>query len=970
MLNDLFFNIIKNKVVYKDFPLELLSEFAGVCETPCVIIVSKKDLVGLVNINLSWEEHGALVVFPASGCGLSPHGFVSQYNKSNDLVNVVSGSLEQKIKCVFLTEDGFFEKLEPCENQGFLLEESVLYDDFVLFLQKHGYLRVDIVSEKGEYAIRGGIVDVFLHTKNNPIRCSFFDRCELSFFNITSQISTNKLVDCFVPSLLKSKDRFVGDLINDSWLHLYYSSGVFGYNLSADNCVGFPFRVLSYDKYLSLEKDVFSVSFLSFNNDVGFFSKNHLCVPSWYKDDHVVDVGHQTNRLMLSEFEVGDYLIHRDCGVGRFLGVFDKGEVETQDFIAIEYGDGKVFVDVHSLHKISYYSESSTVGVGVDFLSKRGLWEKKKKKVKSNLSLFVEELYLLYNKSQVSRSKFYTLSSQIEEGFVASFKYNDTLDQKRAWGEISLDLESDKCMDRLLCGDVGFGKTELAIRAAFKVVLGGGRVVVLAPTTILTKQLYISFVERLSGHGVNVSFLSRVKSVKEKRVVEVDWLEGRVDVLVGTHIVLNNDMYLKNSSLFIVDEEHRFGVKQKEKIRFLGNNVDYLSMSATPIPRTLGMALSGFKSISTLGSAPKSRKPIITEVSWYDEDLIKRVILQEYSRGGQVYFVNNNIKSLCLFFDVIKRLVPFARVEIVHGKMKPLSVEKIMSSFVNNSVDVLLCTSIVESGIDVQNANTIIVNNAHNFGLSQLYQIRGRVGRSSVQAFCYLMLPKNIDLNRNAFRRLKAIEVNTHLGAGYNISNMDLEIRGAGSVFGYKQSGGEAVGFELFSNLLNETTQQTHGVGIKYFYNVSLTSIFVGCIPDNYIENPLVRLSFYRRLNAISELCDIENIKNEVVDRFGEKPTLFNLLLQEFEIRLLSAKIGLYSVNVQLDFFVLSFDSVFWEPFVDLLLNFLNTGVDKRVYSYKYENKKGVYSVRFIYNGSKLSYDLVIEMLHDLSKII
>ena len=598
------------------------------------------------------------------------------------------------------------------------------------------------------------------------------------------------------------------------------------------------------------------------------------------------------------------------------------------------------------------------------------MWENKKRRVKNKLSSFVEELYLLYNKKDVVRSKNYSFSKKCEEDFVSSFKYKDTQDQQTAWEEISLDLESDKCMDRLLCGDVGFGKTELAIRAAYKAVLGGGRVVVLAPTTILTKQLYASFDDRLSSYGVVVSFLSRVKSIKEKTLVETMWLEGKIDVLIGTHVVLNNDMFLKNSSLFIVDEEHRFGVKQKEKIRVLGNNVDYLSMSATPIPRTLGMALSGFKSISTLGSAPKSRKPITTEVAWYNEELIKRVIIQEYSRGGQSYFVNNNIKTLVLFFDVIKRLVPSIRVGIVHGKMKPVDVEKTMSLFVNKSVDVLLCTSIIESGIDVQNANTVIVNNAHNFGLSQLYQIRGRVGRSSVQAFCYLLLPRGNDLNRSAFKRLKAVEVNTHLGAGYNISNMDLEIRGAGSVFGYKQSGGEAVGFELFSSLMNETNYNTYGLGVKHFYSVSFSSIFYGSIPETYISNPLVRLSFYRRLNSIIVLDDIKNIADEAMDRFGKPPEPFTLLVKEFEIRLLSSSLGFLSIDIHRLFFTLEFDHLFWEPLTDKLLRYLEESSKNQLYSYKHINKKGSYFIRFTYNGSKLSYGLIVEFLNNLKKIV
>ena len=967
MLNDIFSNIINFKSVYKNFPAEIIGEFISSTNKKCLVVVDDVDFINIINSEFVWDSDKILLLPPKSTSSLSsPFGFKTHYDVCLDLFNVVAASLWDNVSGLVVSkEHEFLELPKHGVSGGFVVDNSVDYSTLVNFLTDNGYAEVDIVSECGEFAKRGAVVDFYPHTTTSPVRFVCFDNVELFLFDRVTQLTKKEIKGVEIPSLLPVDKKTICNLSDLGWLELVYRNGVFGCRgVHTVSC--FPYSTFVYNQYISGFNKNIKVNYLKTNCGVGLLGTDSCFVPRLF------DIkGTQGEALALSvaDFEVGDYLIHRDCGVGRFLGIFDRGVEENQDFLAIQYADGKIYVDIHSLHKITFFASCIEQNITLDFLNKKGLWNRRYNGVKSKMSVFVSDLYDLYNKKFSLRSSVYTHSGDLECDFINSFKYKETVDQERVWSEISSDLSSDALMDRLICGDVGFGKTELAMRASFRVVFGGGRVLVLAPTTILTKQLYDSFKARMLPFGVSIEYLSRVKTVSQKNKVEVLWVEGKIDILIGTHLLLNNDNFLKNSSLFIVDEEHRFGVAQKEKVRLVGKNVDLLSMSATPIPRTLSMALGGFKSISSLSTPPHSRKPIITQVMWFNEDVVCKSIFQEYSRGGQVFFVNNNIKTLTAYYDLIVHKMPFLKVALVHGQMKPSEVENIMLRFVDKKIDVLVTTTIIESGLDVPNANTVIINNSHNFGLSQLYQLRGRVGRSDVQAFCFLLVPHGVNLNNNARKRLKAIEKNTHLGAGYNISNMDLDIRGAGSLFGYKQSGGTSVGFELYSNMLKEAVNRLGDEKKNYFYNVSFSSQITPYIPKSYIDSDLLRLSFYRRLNSVVDVDEVCKLLGETVDRFGEPPDSVVLLFDEFKIRVLASSLFINSFYINNDVCEFGFELSFWEPFSDRLMKFVGVWVGLNNYDYKYLEKSGSYCLRLNNKGAKLTYKIIVDFLEELKKI-
>lgn len=493
-----------------------------------------------------------------------------------------------------------------------------------------------------------------------------------------------------------------------------------------------------------------------------------------------------------------------------------------------------------------------------------------------------------YSTNNRPRGFQYVPEDELYRALVASFPYEETSDQLEAIRTVTDDMESSTPMDRVICGDVGFGKTEVALRAAMKAISSGKKVLFLTPTTILADQHYISTRERLEPLGARVALLSRFRTKKEQQQILERMVTGDLDLIVGTHRLLSEDVQFPALGLLIIDEEHRFGVRHKEKIKQLKSSVDVLILTATPIPRTLQQALFGVRDISKIETPPKTRKPIHTFVNYFQWKTIHQALTRELNRNGQVYFLHNDITALPFYVEKISSLFPDASVAMAQGQMKSRDLERIVLDFFNRKVDILVCTTIIESGLDVSNANTIIINDAHNFGLAQLYQIRGRVGRSHRQAFCYLLLPKGRKLSEDAFQRLKAIEQYTSLGSGYDIALRDLEIRGAGNLFGYKQSGHmAAVGFDLYCELLQEAVAETTGKSVTPAEPPKVTVRKNTLLADDYVPLVQDRLYFYQRLARADDPTTVNDIAAELADRFGPLPSAAQALIKTTQLRVL-----------------------------------------------------------------------------------
>ena len=517
----------------------------------------------------------------------------------------------------------------------------------------------------------------------------------------------------------------------------------------------------------------------------------------------------------LQELEIGDYLVHVDYGIGKFGGLVripiganagaNRGEAYQEVIRIIYQHNDKVDVSIHSLYKISKYRRSDTGEPPRLSILGSGAWDRMKERTKKRIKDIARDLIRLYARRQKEKGFAYSPDSYLQNELEASFLYEDTPDQLRATQEVKADMEASKPMDRLVCGDVGFGKTEVAVRAAFKAAADSKQVAVMVPTTVLAFQHYQTFRDRLKGMPVRVEYLSRARSAKKTKEILADLAEGKIDILIGTHKLIGKQVKWKDLGLLIIDEEQKFGVSVKEKLRQLKANVDTLTMSATPIPRTLQFSLMGARDMSIIRTPPPNRYPIYTELGTYGSDLIADAINYEMSRNGQVFFVNDRISNLEEIKRLIMKNVPDCRVAIGHGQMKPEELERVIMDFINYDYDVLLSTTIVENGIDIPNANTIIINDAHRFGLSDLHQMRGRVGRSNRKAFCYLLAPPKSVLTPEARRRLEALETFSELGSGFNLAMQDLDIRGAGNLLGAEQSGFmEDLGYETYLKIIKQ----------------------------------------------------------------------------------------------------------------------------------------------------------------------
>lgn len=618
-----------------------------------------------------------------------------------------------------------------------------------------------------------------------------------------------------------------------------------------------------------------------FINDFDLLSKRR----TRSQEVQTTDEFERAQALSFGELQPGELIVHRIHGIGIYEGLKPM-EIQgaASEFIDLKYKDGdRLYIPVYRIGQLQKYIGPGSLGL-VDKLGGTG-WQKTKTKVSHQLRDIANKLLQLYARRASLTRDPYPESDDEYNKFSSSFLYDETPDQMRAINSVISDLISDKPMDRLICGDVGFGKTEVAMRAAFKVVENKKQVAIIAPTTILTFQHFENFKKRFREWPIEIRALNRFVSSSEIKKTLSELKDGRVDIVIGTHRLLSKDVHFKNLGLLVVDEEQKFGVAHKERLRQLRENVDTLAMSATPIPRTLNMSLVGIRDLSLINTPPEDRLPTRTFVCKFEAETIRKAIESEISRGGQVFFLHNRIQSIDEIAAQLREIVPTARVAIGHGQMKESELEKVMLRFFNHDLDVLLCTAIIESGMDIPRANTILIDNAHTFGVSQLYQLRGRVGRSKERAYCYLMLPPDKKVDAQAMERLKIIQDNSALGSGIRVAQYDLELRGAGDILGENQSGHIAsVGYELYMDLLEETLNEQKGVAhaqseIEPEINLHIPALF----PDKYIPDIRMRLYYYKALSQIRSEEDIDRIENELRDQFGAPPApvlnLFGLML-------------------------------------------------------------------------------------------
>lgn len=741
--------------------------------------------------------------------------------------------------------------------------------------------------------------------------------------------------------------------------------------LLANSAAGYTTYIISEsDSQIQRLRDIFTeinpeVSFetLPVNLHGGF--TDHDLKISLYTDHQIFDRYHKfrirgyfTRKESISVKELtglnpGDYVVHIDHGIGRFGGL-EKIEVngKVQEAIKLVYKDNDIlYVGIHSLYRISKYKGKDNSEPRIYKLGS-GAWQKLKQTTKARVKDIARDLIQLYAKRMSSPGYSFSPDSYLQRELEASFIYEDTPDQMSASIAVKEDMEAGHPMDRLICGDVGFGKTEVAVRAAFKSAVDSKQTAVLVPTTILALQHYKTFSERLKGFPCTVEYISRHKKPAEQKKILANLFEGKIDIIIGTHKLAGNDVKFKDLGLLIVDEEQRFGVSVKEKLKKLRTNVDTLTLTATPIPRTLQFSLMGARDLSIINTPPPNRMPIVTELYGYNEEIIKEGIEYEVARNGQVFFIHNRVDNIEQVRDQINRICPNVKTAIVHGRMEGRQVENVMYDFIQGDYDVLLATTIIESGLDIPNTNTIFINDAHHFGLSELHQLRGRVGRSNKKAFCYLLAPPLSTLTHEARRRLKAIEEFSELGSGFNIAMQDLDIRGSGNLLGGEQSGFIAdVGFETYQRILNEAMAELREsehvnrpvstedkkeektsqkmTATTYASDFQIDTDLEIMFPDEYISNISERIRLYKELNEIDSEEQLENFEKRLMDRFGALPPPAAALLDIVKVKWIAVKIGIEKILLKNDlmiaYFVSDQNSPFYRsPHFVSIMNYVN----------------------------------------------
>ena len=795
------------------------------------------------------------------------------------------------------------------------INQKTEYNQIIKNLKISQFEKVDQVDSPGQFCVKGGIVDVYSPLYSRPIRLCLYDNdTSCQFYDIGTGLTSSESLENIILTKQKKiiKKTSVRSLIEKGFLLFDRpfvsqapSGGVF--------CPVGPSDVFKKTKNTHYS--------------------NSLYFSAYQYKDLIIAPNHYNNRLEFSPqqedvaLQKGDFVCHEEFGVGILLDLASDPEELGEEFLKIKYEDAVVHLSINNLNKLSFVSRETENNVKLNSLSKKRVWLKKRAAAQEVIKEQVEHLVVFYSNKKNTYRKPYVFGGEIEAGFLNSFEYQDTPDQALAWKDIVQDLEESFPMYRLLCGDVGFGKTEIAMRAAFRVLINNGQVLVLAPTSVLASQHFYVFMDRMKKEGVKVGLITRFNTVKEKTKIKNEWIQGNLDILIGTHTVLYDPVFIKHTNLFIIDEEHRFGVKDKEGVLEGFVNKDVLLMSATPIPRSLNLSLSGLSDISTLGTPPVLRRPIQTFVNYFEDSLIMRSIEFELSRSGQVFFVHNNIASIKSIKAFLARLCPGVRVLVAHSKVPPKKLKERLLSFINKEADLLLCTSIIGSGIDIPNANTIIVNSAHRFGLGQLHQIRGRVGRSNKQGYAYLLLPKGARLTGNSQKRLKSIEKNVALGSGYHIAKSDLKIRGGGVLFGYKQSGKAFdFGLEFYSKIAAKALRDFSGFSGSFYvdnfvYNVN----FLCCFPQKYVQSGFSRLRYYRVLNGLYFKSKINSFKSDLIDRYGPLPDSANNIINMRLVTLVACKLKITTLVSKEGFINFVFNNTFKRS--DVLFKFLKCSV-------------------------------------------
>ena len=690
-----------------------------------------------------------------------------------------------------------------------------------------------------------------------------------------------------------------------------------------------PYEVLT-DQTNSLRKNIVTIVEGNLKDGLVIEQEEQISIISddvifgYSKERNILVRGNKTrgvSSVSLDDFSINSFVVHIDHGIGKFIGTTVMSEYgDGEEYMVLQYADkGKIYVPTHMSHRVSLYKGSNGANPSLSRLSTME-WKRTKAQVEEDTMEIAKDLLDLYAQRNLAKGKSFPSDSLWQSELEDSFPYIETEDQVRVINEVKADMESTTPMDRLICGDVGFGKTEVALRSAFKAVDSGSQVIILVPTTVLATQHFETFVNRLKPYPIEIKMLSRLVPKSEQKQIINDLSNGQVDICIGTHRLLQKDIKLKNLGLVIVDEEHRFGVFQKDRLKEMRLGVDYLSMSATPIPRTLSMTMSGLKDMSTIDTAPEYRLPVKTFVSEENDELITEAINRELSRQGQVYYLHNRVHSIQMIASKLQKLIPNLRVGVAHGRMLPESLDKVMTDFVAKKFDILVCTTIIESGLDLPSVNTLIVDNADRFGLAQLYQLRGRIGRSYRQGYAYFTIPEFKIITPPAQARLDTILASSDIGSGYRVASRDLEIRGAGQVLGKKQSGHiTTIGFDLYMKMISHAMKKVKGQELvdskdaKLFEDAGqqgphLKLNLNALIPTEFIPEVSTRISLYNDLAEVDNNSELYELKVSIIDKYGQIPTEFENLFTVARLRLMSFQCGINSIILNKNTYHIRFD--------------------------------------------------------------
>jgi transcription-repair coupling factor (superfamily II helicase) len=971
---------------------------------PVIIVASNLEMAEIIRDDIDFLSTEKLAFFPNDELlpfderEINPSVLSLRLEALTKLRNIENPILvtDARAICKKMTDPKRFYEKHHILKKG----DELDFTKFIGELSEYGFERHDTVESVGSYAVRGGIIDIYPWTNDEPIRIEFYgDEIEsIREFDLINQRSIREVesIDIVASDNSESGRSSIFDYLDNAELLIYdldlvvkkmiqlEEEGldyVATHNLDQNEFYNHYFKTeeirskfesyqLSYSgleqlnssnnyKFSGIEQHKFEnqvqslVTVLKKNRldeirtiilcdnegqkerlieilddlevtipDVQIGSLNH----SIHFIDDKLDIINENqifNRFKrrkayrkfkraeairaLTTLSYGDYVVHIDYGIGKFVGLhtieFNGAEKEC---LKLEYDNGdSLYVGIDRINRIQKYVSEEGAHPKLTKLGGKE-WDRLKQKTKKQVETIAKDLVDLYAERSLSKGFSFASDTKWQREMEASFPYDDTVDQYQATLDVKRDMENIIPMDRLVCGDVGFGKTEIAIRAAFKAAMDSKQVAVLVPTTILAQQHYETFKERLSNFPVRIDLLSRFRTAKEQKTTAENITNGNVDIVIGTHRMTSDDIKFKDLGLLIIDEEQRFGVKHKEKLKTLRKHVDVLTLSATPIPRTLHQSLVGIRGISNIETAPVNRLPIITEIMPWDDDKIHTAISRELDRDGQIFFVHNRVQSIDQLKGMIETIAPKARCVIAHGQMKERELEKVMIDFKAHKFDILISTMIIENGLDISNANTILINHAERFGLAQLYQLRGRVGRTNRQAFCYLIAPNLNRMTSIAIKRLHAIEEFSELGSGIKISMRDLELRGAGSLLGHQQSGQiESVGYEMYLQILEEAVQEMKAEldgkvkelkknAVETQFEVDITALF----PEDYIENPHERMNLYLRLSKTIKENEIDEIIKEIEDRFGKCPEESNVLFEMFKLRNLAASFAAEKITI------------------------------------------------------------------------